>query len=180
MGDCGSPGAGGVAPPVRGLAAVSLILAALRAVPAPAQAMDSGGVRADIPLCRRVRLGMLARVNAGSRSRVVGPVLRCDEQTLALGPYLDSTQTLVPIAAVRHVWVRARAGGAGFLLGAGLGGGLGVLFTAVRSRVCSTPSTTAVNCGGNVLVGAGAGLAIGGLVGWVLGRGFPRWQRIYP
>jgi membrane protein YqaA with SNARE-associated domain len=35
-------------------------------------------------------------------------------------------------------------------------------------------------CPDNIAVNAAIFGAVGGLVGWVLGRGFPRWAKIFP
>jgi hypothetical protein len=69
----------------------------------------------------------------------------------------------------------------GFIAGASAGAAAGAGLGATRSQVCfrGTPPVFS-HCHGDITADALIGGAVGGLLGWVLGRGFPHWSRILP
>jgi hypothetical protein len=121
----------------------------------------------------RERLEMAPR-----RGSQVGPVIRCDDREIVLGPSIsqEAPQYIVPRSAVQRVWVRRAAGREGLALGALFGAAAGGALAAVKSNLC--PGTGP--CHGNIPVGMATGALVGGFIGWVLGQGFPHWQRVYP
>jgi hypothetical protein len=170
------------------------VLGALRAVSLTAQAVDSAGGPTAPWVCSAVKPGMLVRVSARpalrdrtvgallegptGRGSQVGPVIRCDDREIVLGPSIsqEAPEYIVPRLVVQRVWVRRAAGREGLALGALFGAAAGGALAAVKSNIC--PGTGP--CRSNVPVGIAAGALVGGVIGWVLGQGLPHWKRVYP
>lgn len=170
------------------------VLEACCAVSLNAQAVDSATGRAAGWVCAAAKPGMLVRVRAvpvigdrtvserlewaTKRGSQVGPVIRCDDREIVLGPSLsqEAPQYIVPRPSVQGVWVRRDAGREGLALGALFGAAAGGGFAAAKSHLCPGIGP----CHGNIPVGIATGAAVGGLIGWVLGQGFPHWKRVYP
>jgi hypothetical protein len=158
-------------------------LTILVAPPAAAQTSDF--------VCRHaeLRTGLLVRVRAFTpidtiRGSVVGPMISCADGYLVLGLYpgQDDPEYRVPTHIVHRLWVRGNAGLVGLFAGIVLGAGSGGAIAAARTNVCSPSGSPPVSstCHGDILADALIGGAAGGVVGWVLGRGFPHWHRIIP
>jgi hypothetical protein len=158
------------------------VVAILAARPLVAQTADYVCHHAEL------RTGLLVRVRAyepddTTRGSVVGPMVRCAEGYLVLGRYpgQDDAAYRVPTHSIHRLWVRdnARLVGlvSGIVLGAGAGGGI----AAARTEICFRGTPPAYStCHGPIVADALIGGAVGGLVGWVLGRGLPHWRRIIP
>lgn len=132
--------------------------------------------------------GLVLRVRTftpedSTRGAVVGPMVRCGDGLLVLGLYpgQDDPEYGVPTAAVHRLWVRDNAGSVGLLAGTILGAVSGGALAAVHTNICfrGNPPASAT-CHGDIAADALIGGAVGGLLGWVLGQGFPHWKRIIP
>lgn len=132
--------------------------------------------------------GLVLRVRTftpedSTRGAVVGPMVRCADGLLVLGLYpgQDDPEYGVPTAAVHRLWVRDNAGSVGLLAGTILGAVSGGALAAVHTNICfrGNPPASAT-CHGDIAADALIGGAVGGLLGWVLGQGFPHWKRIIP
>lgn len=114
---------------------------------------------------------------------VVGPMVRCTDGYLVLGLYpgQDDPEYRVPTHTVHRMWLRDNARVVGFFAGAVAGAAAGGALAAVRSDVCirGNPPVSST-CHGDIAADAFIGGAVGGLLGWVLGRGLPHWKRIIP
>lgn len=130
-----------------------------------------------------LRAGLLIRVRDTTAASVVGPFVSCRDTLLALAYYpgqIDSGYA-VRTALIRRLWVRGTQGRGGLIVGAAAGALAGGGIAATRSKICfkgSPPVYT--TCHDNIAVNAAIVGAVGGLVGWVLGRGFPHWSKIFP
>lgn len=117
-----------------------------------------------------------------TRGSVVGPLKWCGEGVLVLGVYpgQEIPDLQIPAAAIQRLWVRGTQGIPGLVGGAVVGGISGGALASVKTRVCSVGSPPVTStCRGDVFVSSAIGAGIGGLVGWVLGRGLPRWARVF-
>lgn len=118
-----------------------------------------------------------------TRGSVVGPMVRCAGGYLVLGPYpgQDDPELQVPTHAIHRLWVRDNARAIGGIAGAIFGAVSGGAIAAVRTNICyrSNPPAS-YHCHGDIVAGALIGGAVGGLAGWVLGRGLPHWRRLIP
>lgn len=130
-----------------------------------------------------LRAGRLTRVHDSSAASVVGPFASCRDSLLKLAYYpgqIDSGYS-VRTALIRRVWVRGTQARNGLIFGAAAGALAGGGIAAMRSRICTSgfpPVYT--TCHGNIPLNALLVGAAGGLAGWILGSGFPRWAKIYP
>ena len=165
--------------------ATSVMLAVLVFTPghgsAAQQAVSSCGWPALTP-GRIVRAQAPAPLDTGHAS-IIGPFVRCTSDLIVLGAYpgQEDTAYSVRVRWIRRLWVRDNARKPGFILGAVTGALTFGTVAALRSDVCYDPATgVATRCGGPWLRDAVIGGAVGGLVGWVLGSGFPRWRSIFP
>ena len=141
-------------------------------------------------VCSNPRLhpGLVLRVGVftpeGSvPGNVVGPMVRCTDGFLVLGLYpgQDDPEYRVATASIRRVWVRNHAGPLGLLVGAAAGAASGAGIAAVRSDLCYRGAPPVASpCHHDVVSYALVGGVVGGLLGYVLGRGFPHWNRIFP
>lgn len=157
--------------------AIIALLSVLRAAPVPAQGTDSAAARAGSPMCRFAASGVIVRVYTSAHHGSVGPVVRCGDREIVLGPYIgqDEPQYIVPTRAVQRIWVRRRASREGLTFGAASGAAVGGLFAAVGSNTCGGSP-----CHGNIPVGLAMGALVGGVVGWFIGSGLPHWKLVYP
>ena len=136
----------------------------------------------------RLHPGLVLRVSVftpeGSvPGSVVGPMVRCADGYLVLGLYpgQDDPEYRVPTHTIHRMWARGNARVVGFFTGAVVGAAAGGGLAAVRSDVCFRGTPPAYStCHGNIAADAFIGGAVGGLLGWVLGRGLPHWSRILP
>jgi len=126
---------------------------------------------------RLLRAEAPAPLDTGHTS-VVGPLLRCASDQIVLGAYLgqEDTAYVVRIRWLRRLWVRDNARRPGLIAGSATGAVTFGVFGALRSNVCGNQAT----CSGPWFRDAIIGAAVGGLVGWVLGSGQPRWRQILP
>ena len=118
-----------------------------------------------------------------SHASVFGPFVRCTSEQIVLGAYpgQEDTAYSVRIAWIRRLWVRDNARKPGLIVGAAAGAVTFGTVAALRSDVCYDPATGVPSrCGGPWFRDAIIGAAVGGLIGWVLGSGFPHWRRIFP
>jgi len=102
---------------------------------------------------------------------------------IVLGAYAgqEDTAYAVRIGWIRRLWVRDDARKSGLIAGSVAGAVTFGTVAAFRTNVCSDPATgVSTRCGGPWFRDAIVGAAVGGLVGWVLGSGFPHWHRIFP
>jgi len=176
------------------LAAVGL---ALPLASSPAQSLQSATLdqtsRSVTSICEqrgvepggvvRVRTHLAGSVMTPRTTSVVGPVLRCREGELVLGPYLgqDAPQYVVPAAEIERVWTRGRASRLGLIVGAASGAALGALLASRQTNICPRSAQHPAGvCGGNAAVGALIGAGAGGVIGWTIGSGLPHWVRRYP
>lgn len=135
-----------------------------------------------------LRAGLVLRVRSytpldTTRGSVVGPMVRCAGGYLVLGLYpgQDDPELQVPTHAIHRLWVRDNARVIGGIAGAIFGAASGGAIAAVRTNLCYRYNPPAsYHCHGDIVAGALIGCAVGGLAGWVLGRGFPHWSRIFP
>jgi hypothetical protein len=130
-----------------------------------------------------LRTGLLIRVRDTTAASVVGPFVSCRDTMLTLAYYpgqIDSGYA-VRTMLIRRLWVRGTQGRSGLIFGAAAGALAGGGIAATRSKICfkGWPPVYAT-CHDNIAVNAAIFGAAGGLVGWVLGRGFPHWTKIFP
>lgn len=131
---------------------------------------------------RLVRAQAPAPLDTGHAS-VVGPFVRCTSDLIVLGAYAgqEDTAYAVRIGWIRRLWVRDDARKSGLIAGSVAGAVTFGAVAAFRTNVCYDPATgVSTRCGGPWFRDAIVGAAVGGLVGWVLGSGFPHWRRIFP
>src|SRR3989442_6775468 len=113
----------------------------------------------------RVRTHLVGSVMTPRKTSVVGPVLRCSEGELVLGPYLgqDAPQYVVPAAEIERVWTRGRASRLRLIVGAVSGAALGALLASRQTNICRhSAQHPAGMCCGNAAVGAPLGAGAGG------------------
>ena len=118
-----------------------------------------------------------------SHASVFGPFVSCTSGQIVLGAYpgQEDTAYSVRIAWIRRLWVRDNARKPGLIVGAAAGAVTFGTVAALRSDVCYDAATgVPTRCGGPWFRDAIIGAAAGGLIGWVLGSGFPRWRKIFP
>jgi len=143
------------------------------------------GAQAARSICSntRLRTGLLIRVRDTTAASVVGPFVSCRDTMLTLAYYpgqIDSGYA-VRTALIQRLWVRGTQGRSGLIFGAAAGALAGGGIAATRSKICFKGSPPVyATCPDNIAVNAAIFGAVGGLVGWVLGRGFPRWATIFP
>jgi hypothetical protein len=131
---------------------------------------------------RLVRAQAPAPLDTGHAS-VIGPFVRCTSDLIVLGVYpgQEDTAYTVRIRWIRRLWVRDDARKPGLIAGSVAGAVTFGTVAAFRTNVCYDPATgVSTRCGGPWFRDAVVGAAVGGLVGWVLGSGFPHWRRIFP
>lgn len=135
-----------------------------------------------------IHAGLVLRVRSSAspdsgRGSVIGPMVRCTNGFLVLGLYpgQDDPEYRVPTATIQRLWARDNAGPLGFLVGTAVGAAAGAGIAAVKSDLCyrGTPPVPST-CHRVVVSDALVGGVVGGFLGWVLGRGFPHWSRIFP
>lgn len=145
---------------------------------------QGAAAQATRPICTLASLktGRLIRVRDTTPASVVGPFVACDT-VLTLGYYpgqIDSGYS-VRTALVRRLWARNTQGRNGLIIGGAAGALAGGAFAATRSKVCFKGSPPVyATCHNNIPLNAALFGAIGGLAGWVLGRGLPHWAKIFP
>jgi hypothetical protein len=143
------------------------------------------GAQAARSICSntRLRAGLLIRVRDTTAASVVGPFVSCRDTLLTLAYYpgqIDSGYA-VRTALIRRLWVRGTQGRNGLIFGGAAGALAGGGVAATRSKICFKGSPPVyATCHDNIAVNAAVFGALGSLVGWTLGRGFPRWARIFP
>lgn len=132
---------------------------------------------------RVLRAGRLIRVRDTTAASVVGPFVSCRDTVLTLAYYpgqIDSGYA-VRTALIRRLWVRGTQGRSGLIVGGAAGALAGGGIAATRSKICFKGSPPVyATCRDNIAVNAAIFGALGGLVGWTLGRGFPHWAKIFP
>lgn len=130
-----------------------------------------------------LRTGLLIRVRDTATASVVGPFVSCRDSVLTLAYYpgqIDSGYA-VRTALIHRLWVRGTQGRSGLIVGGAAGALAGGGIAATRSKICfkGWPPVYAT-CHDNIAMNAAVFGALGGLVGWTLGRGFPHWAKIFP
>ena len=132
---------------------------------------------------RVLRAGRLIRVRDTTAASVVGPFVSCRDTVLTLAYYpgqIDSGYA-VRTALIRRLWVRGTQGRSGLIVGGAAGALAGGGIAATRSKICFKGSPPVyATCHDNIAVNAVVFGALGSLVGWTLGRGFPHWAKIFP
>jgi len=79
------------------------------------------------------------------------------------------------------MWVRSSQARNGLIFGAAAGALAGGGIAATTSKICFRSSDGSyTTCHNNILLNGLIFGAAGGLAGWVLGRGFPSWLKIFP
>ncbi|HKE88777.1 MAG TPA: hypothetical protein VKB45_00485 [Gemmatimonadales bacterium] len=140
--------------------------------------------QAERPVCpnRALWPGRLVRVRDTTAASVIGPFVSCDSVlTLGYAPGQIDSGYAVRTALIRRMWARTTQARVGLLAGFATGAVAGGAFAAARTKICFTGSPPVyTRCHDNIVVNAAIVGAAGGLIGWVLGRGFPRWSRIFP
>ena len=144
--------------------------------------IDAQGTR-SICANTALRAGRLTRVRDSTPASVVGPFVSCRDSLLTLAWYpgqIDSGYS-VRTTLIRRLWVRGTQARSGLIFGAAAGAVAGGGIAALRSSICFTGyppvySTCHDNIPRNALIFGAAG----GLAGWMLGHGFPRWAKIFP
>ena len=137
------------------------------------------------PVCpnRALRPGRLIRVRDTTQASVVGPFVSCSDTLLTLGYYpgqIDSGYA-VRTVLIRRMWARDNQARIGLIAGAVAGAVAGGAFAAAKSDICFKGSPPApARCHGNIILNAVVFGGGGGLVGMMLGHGFPRWAKIFP
>ncbi len=137
------------------------------------------------PICtiRALRTGRLIRVRDTTQASVVGPFVSCSDSLLTLGYYpgqIDSGYA-VRTELIRRMWARDNQARIGLIAGAVAGAVVGGAFAAAKSDICFKGSPPApARCHGNIVINAVVFGGGGGLVGLMLGHGFPRWAKIFP
>lgn len=130
-----------------------------------------------------LRAGLLIRVRDTTAASVVGPFVSCRDTLLTLAYYpgqIDSGYA-VRTALIRRLWVRGTQGRNGLFVGGAAGALAGAGIAAIRSKTCFKGSPPVyATCHDNIAVNAAIFGALGSLVGWTLGRGFPHWAKIFP
>jgi len=200
---CFADGSGGtvcVTPPVGGWQHNFGLVASLEwwpqtrlfrlAAPAPALASELapaepavGAVcgRLDLSTGKLVRVSTHTRTPTGflvvQRSSEVGPLVRCADGAIVLGPGMgqESPQLIILETSVTRAWARGDQWLLGTLVGTGAGAILGYVVGSAKSYLCDA-RPCAKHQGTSTVIGA----ASGGLVGWILGQVTPRWIRRYP
>ena len=111
------------------------------------------------------------------RSSEIGPLVRCADGAIVLGPTLgqESPQLIILETSVTRAWTRGDQQLLGTLVGIGAGAGMGYVVGSAKSYLCDA-RPCARHQGTSTLIGA----ASGALVGWMLGQVTPRWIRRYP
>jgi hypothetical protein len=164
--------------PSRGSVAV-LLAGFLLLTPRGIDAQDTRSICSNAAL----RAGLLIRVRDTTAASVVGPFVSCRDTVLTLAYYpgqIDSGYA-VRTALIRRLWVRGTQGRNGLIFGGAAGALAGGGVAATRSKICFKGSPPVyATCHDNIAVNAAVFGALGSLVGWTLGRGFPRWARIFP
>ena len=150
----------------------------------PAPAEPAAGA-----VCDRLRpaAGTLVRVSTVTRSPTgvlvtqrsseVGPLTRCADGSIVLGPTLgqQSPELTIFESSVTGAWTRGNQRLVGTAIGTGAGAVLGYVVGSAKSYLCNT-QPCAKHRGTSTLIGA----ASGALVGFMLGQATPRWIRRYP
>ena len=148
--------------------AVFACLFAIPAAPTLAQGPDVYGSRQA--LFERLSAGQHVRLTAGS-GRQEGRLLEYDSGNVV---FTSASQPIrLSATTIDTLWTRTGSAGAGAIVGALLGGGLGVL---------AGTSLGEENAGSakNVLGMAGLGAIAGSLLGVAIGAPIGRWQRRFP
>lgn len=129
-----------------------------------------------------LKAGRLIRVRDTTQASVIGPFASCDSVlTLGYAPGQVDSGYAVRTQLIRRMWARSTQARVGLIAGAATGAVAGGAFAAARSKICFTGSPPVyTRCHDNILVNAAIVGAVGGLMGWVLGRGFPGWRKIFP
>jgi hypothetical protein len=141
--------------------------------------------QATRPICtlRALRTGRLIRVRDTTPVSVVGPFESCSDSLLTLGRYRGQTDSgyAVRTALIRRMWAHDNQARIGLIAGAVAGAVVGGAFAAAKSDICFKGSPPApARCHGNIVINAVVFGGGGGLVGLMLGHGFPRWAKIFP
>jgi hypothetical protein len=150
-----------------------------------AQATESPDEVAAARICAlaSLRPNRIVRVQSLGPDSYIGPLEQCGDSVLVLGLYAGQETPHLELLAgrIRRVWVRSTQGKWGLVAGAISGGVIVGALAAAKTRVC-TVGTPPVNttCHGDIGTNAAMGAAVGGLLGFLLGREFPRWARVFP
>ena len=198
--DDGSGGSTCVNPPVGGLQHNFGLLASVEWRPSTMPLRSGGPEQAPVyqpappgpatgAVCDHLRpaTGKLVRVSTVTRSPTgflvtqgsseVGPLVRCSEGSIVLGPTLgqESPDLTIFESSVTGAWTRGNQRVVGTVIGAGTGAILGYVVGSAKSYLCNT-QPCAKHRGTSTLIGA----ASGALVGFMLGQATPRWIRRFP
>jgi hypothetical protein len=164
----------------------TLVLFAHTRLPAQSQ---TGPFQRDICTLTALRSDRVVRVRFVPEGidqyweSVVGPLQECTRDSLVLGPYpgQPTPRYSVPKPAINRVWVRSNWRVGGLVAGAAFGAGAGAGIASIKSNLCVQPvGRSPLPCPGHVARNALIGAAVGGIIGWVLGQGLPRWARVFP
>lgn len=164
----------------------SLALVAYTRLAAQSQAGPSARDLCTLTALRSDRVVRVRFVPQGSAQyweSVVGPLQECTRDSLVLGPYpgQPAPRYTVPKSAISRVWVRSNWRVGGLMAGAAFGAGTGAGIASIKSNLCvEAVGPSPLPCPGHVARNALIGAAVGGIIGWVLGQGLPRWARVYP
>src|SRR3989475_5479100 len=117
--------------------------------------------------------GQHVRIRTNAEGLVEGRVLSTSESFVTIRSAGSATK--IPAASVDSLWTRSTHAGRGALVGgATLGLGFGALAASVCPRECDISSGTAFVRGGLV------GVALGGVIGGLVGLAGPSWRRRVP
>ena len=148
---------------------LSLLVLALRTVPASAQSID----QALQPLAERRQV---IRLRA-EKAEITGRLQALSGGTATLEtPHGNRS---VALAAVDSAWVRHRSTGTGALVGGIVGGVAGAAFVGLLAAAACEYECNNVGLEGG-LVGLALGGAGGALVGVAIGAAIPRWRLRFP
>jgi hypothetical protein len=168
--------------------------------PAPVEAPGAGGIarptgprHATESAIPALRPGARVRATLGSRTResligaesVMGRVLQTDDQSIVLEVEGLAAPVQLPLSSIRRLDLSLGMGrdtGHGFVVGAGVGLGAGVLFGWSLGALDDGSGTQPGSQIWGAVIGGGAGSLVGGLVGAGIGSlvEIERWERIAP
>jgi trypsin-like peptidase len=120
-------------------------------------------------------------VHTGGEGRLAGPLVRADDGSLVLGPYLGyaESDTAVALSRIDSLWVRGTQSRLYAIIGAGFGAVVGVILYNASTELCVQGGRRTI-CPGAVAVGGLGGAAVGGVTGWLIGSAAPRWRLVVP
>lgn len=151
-------------------------LSTLLATPLPAAAQLAEGARVRVKIAGKLADDGSVTQSNGSQS-IVARFLAMDAGHLILAVDDTSKSIRVPKAAVTGLEIRRRSRFKGALIGAGIGGLVGVVWGAAERSRCESgphPFLCGLNAIGPMLVAP----PVGAIVGVVIGK--PQWAKVSP